>query len=45
MYALTLQEWLTIWAHFAGTKNQQATKVLKAFAWENIQTRIAANCP
>lgn len=45
IYALTLQEWLTIWAHFAGTKNKQATKVLKAFAWENIQTRIAANCP
>ena len=42
MYALTLEEWLSIWEHFANNhKNQQATKVLKAFALKNIQSRIA----
>ncbi|RUT01630.1 hypothetical protein DSM106972_067270 [Dulcicalothrix desertica PCC 7102] len=43
VYALTLQEWLSIWVHFANNKNQEATKVLKAFALKNIQARIASN--
>lgn len=43
MYVLTLEEWLSIWEHFANHhKNQEATKVLKALALKNIQSRIAS---
>jgi hypothetical protein len=40
IYALTFEDWLSLWEYFANRGNRRATSILKACALESISTRI-----
>jgi hypothetical protein len=40
LYALSFQDWLSVWEYFANKGNRKATAVLKACARENIPSRV-----
>lgn len=39
IYALSLEDWLSVWEYFANKGNRRATAILKACALESISTR------
>lgn len=41
MYALSLDDWLSVWEYFANKGNRKATALLKACAKENIDSRVS----
>jgi hypothetical protein len=41
IYALSLDDWLSVWEYFANKRNRRATAVLKACARESISARVA----
>ena len=45
LYALSFQDWLSVWEYFANKGNRRATAVLKACARENIPTRVTKLLP
>lgn len=41
IYALPIEDWLSVWEYFANRGNRQATAILKACALESISTRVS----
>ena len=41
IYALSFEDWLSVWEYFANKGNRQATAILKAWAKESIASRIS----
>jgi hypothetical protein len=45
LYALSFKDWLSVWEHLANKGNKKATAILKAWANENIYSRVAKLFP